>query len=266
MLLPVLHADYFLRALLSVLPATALMEPASEMPVLFGTCASHSDQNQRQNKRQTVSHRAGPEHPGDPNGPGKQDCHRHQKYNLTRQGHHSGFHRFANGLQINCRNGLESVERTEHQENAETFDRKLVVKPFFRSKQRHHTHRRKLEQEECQHSHHLCRGNGNLKSFFNPGKIFTPKIVANYRLRTDRNAHQNRQHNLIDLHHNAHGRQRNFRAINRCRAIVCQQIVKQRHDHSNGNLGDKTAHAQTQNLPADFCIQPQCSSVPCEKS
>ena len=89
-------------------------------------------------------------------------------------------------------------------------------------------------------------------------------VVADDGLGTHCNAHQNRDQDLVDLHDNAGGGERNFRAVDRLGAVGGQQVVGEGHDNGDGELGDEAADAKAGNPDAGPGLQPEGTEVKAE--
>ena len=88
-------------------------------------------------------------------------------------------------------------------------------------------------------------------------EVFAAVVEADDRLCTDCDADQNGQHDLVDLHDDAHGGQRNLGAVNRSRAVDGEQVVEECHHDGNCNLGDEAADTQTEDAQTDALVQTQ---------
>ena len=80
-------------------------------------------------------------------------------------------------------------------------------------------------------------------------------------LSTGGDAQQDGDHNLIDLHDDACGSQRNFSAIDGLCAVLSQQVVGQSHDDGDGKLGDETAESEGEDVAASFDLGEKCRSL-----
>lgn len=152
---------------------------------------------------------------------------------------------------------MEPVQRAEHQENAEALHGELIIQPFLGAEQRNDAHRREPEDKETDHGDDFRRNNGNQKGFLHPRKILAAVVIPDHRLCADSNPDQNGKHDLIDFHGDTHRRDGNFRAVYRFRAILLEEIVEQNHDDRDGDLRDKAADAEREDVSAHLSAQAQ---------
>lgn len=104
----------------------------------------------------------------------------------------------------------------------------------------------------------------NIKRLAHAQEVLRTVVVADDRLRAGRDTNQNGNQNLVDLHHDTHSRQRDFRTVNGLRAVCHQQVVGQSHDDRDGDLRDEAADAKAQDFTAGLDFEPECRSIKAE--
>lgn len=106
------------------------------------------DHSQCEDEGQGIGGRTGSEHTDNTHRLGQQQGDRDEKHDLSGQRDDGRLDRLADCLQVDGGDGLEAVERAEHEEDAEALDRKFIVQTFLGTEDRDHAHRCELEDKE----------------------------------------------------------------------------------------------------------------------
>ena len=215
------------------------------------------DHSQCEDEGQGIGGRTGSEHTDNTHRLGQQQGDRDEKHDLSGQRDDGRLDGLADCLQVDGGDGLEAVERAEHEEDAEALDRKFVVQTFLEAEDRDHAHRCELEDKESDDCDNLGGSDGDFKGTLDAVEVFAAVVEADDRLRADRDTDQNGQHDLVDLHDDAHGGQRNLGAVNRSRTVDGEQVVEKCHHDGTCNLGDEAADPQTEDAQTDALVQAQ---------